>query len=81
MTSIRRRAAGLALVGLAALLTLLACSRAPKGTFETPEEAMQAIAEIAGKRDTARIVEIFGPDGPEMFSSGDEVATAGHLPS
>jgi len=72
MSFIRLRAAGLALVGLAASLTLLACSRAPKGTFETKEEAVQAIADIAGKHDTARVVEIFGPDGPEMFSSGDE---------
>ncbi len=65
------RAAVLALVGLAAALGLLACSRAPKGTFETPEQAVQALAEIAGKGDTARVVEIFGPDGPELLDSGD----------
>jgi Protein of unknown function (DUF2950) len=70
MSLIRLRAAGLALVGLAASTTLLAC--APKGTFETPEEAMQVIAEIAGKGDNERVIEIFGPDGPEMFDSGDE---------
>jgi Protein of unknown function (DUF2950) len=69
MSFIRLRAAGLALVSLAASLTLLACS--PKGTFETPEEAVQAAADVAGKGDTERVVEIFGPDGPEMFSSGD----------
>jgi hypothetical protein len=68
----RLRAAGFGLVGLAASLTLLACSRPPKGTFETKEAAVQAIADIAGKHDTARVVEMFGPDGPEMFSSGDE---------
>jgi len=70
VTFIRLRAAGFALVGLAASMTLLACS--PTGTFETPEEAIQAADEIAGKGDTARVVEIFGPDGPDMFSSGDE---------
>jgi hypothetical protein len=72
MNSIRLRAAGLTLVSLAASIALLACSRGPKGTFDTKEEAVQAIAEIAGKGDTARVQEMFGPDGPEMLSSGDE---------
>lgn len=71
MNAIRLCAAGLVLAGLAASLTLLACSRAPKGTFETPEEAVQAVADIVGKGDTARVEEMFGPGGPEMISSGD----------
>jgi hypothetical protein len=71
MNSIRVRAAGIGLVGLLASLTMLGCSRAPKGTFETKEEAVQTLADIAGKGDTERVKEIFGPDGPDMLSSGD----------
>jgi len=71
MHSTRLRAAGLALVGLAASLAV-ACSRPPKGTFETPEEAMQAIADLAGTGDEKKIEEIFGADGVELLRSGDE---------
>jgi hypothetical protein len=61
---------------LAVVVAFAACARAPKGTFATPEEAIQAIADIAGKHDTERVVEMFGPGGPEMLSSGDEHADA-----
>ncbi len=72
MSSNRHCATGLALAGMLASTGLLACARAPSGTFETPEAAIQAIDDIAGKGDTARLQEIFGPDGPELFRSGDE---------
>jgi hypothetical protein len=60
-------------VSLAALLAI-ACSRAPKGTFETPEEAVQAIADLAGTGDEKKIEEIFGANGVDLLRSGDEAA-------
>ena len=74
MTSKRLRVLCLTLAGAVVLAVSVACSPEPKGTFATPEEAVQAIAEIAGKGDTARIEEIFGPGGAEMLQSGDEAA-------
>jgi hypothetical protein len=74
MNSKRLCVAGVAVLVLVAGATLLACSRPPKGTFATPEEAVQAIAEIAEARETTKIQEIFGPDATELFESGDEDA-------
>jgi hypothetical protein len=73
MHSTRLRAAGLAFVGLAASLAI-ACSRAPKGTFATPEEAVQAVADLAGTGDLQKAEEIFGPGGVELLQSGDPAA-------
>jgi hypothetical protein len=41
-----------ALTGAALLLAALGCAPPPPGTFATPEEAVQAVVEIAGSRDT-----------------------------
>jgi hypothetical protein len=67
----RLSAARVAILNLAATAALLACSRVPKGAFETPEAAFDAVGEIAGTGNTEKLVEIFGPEGPEIFSSGD----------
>lgn len=67
----RLAVAGVALASLVAATALVACSRVPKGAFETPEAAFHAIAEIAGTGNTEKVIEIFGPDGPDLFSSGD----------
>ncbi len=42
--------------------------------FETPEQAIDALVSAARAGDKAAIVEILGPDGEEIVSSGDEVA-------
>lgn len=63
---------GLRLAGVAVLAALVGCAHAP-GTYATPEEAVQAIAEIAGTGDAAKAEEIFGPSGAELLQSGDEV--------
>jgi hypothetical protein len=56
------------------LVGLTACaSTRPKG-FESPEEAMRAIASVAGTGDKARANEILGADGYELLRSGDDVA-------
>jgi hypothetical protein len=62
---------GIPLLGLSASLTWVACSRPPKGTFETPEEAVQAVAEVAENGAGEKIQELFGPDAALLFDSGD----------
>jgi hypothetical protein len=68
------RAIRLALAGVAVLAALAACSRAPPGTYSTPEEAVQALGDLAGSGDMKRVEEMFGREGVELFQSGDEVA-------
>ncbi len=62
------------LVGVVLMATLAACSPAPPGTYETPEEAIQTLGEHAGSGDAKKTVEMFGADALEMFDSGDKVA-------
>lgn len=60
---------------LAAILgALSACKSTPLATFETPEEAMRAIAEVAGTDGMERAEQLFGSNGVELLRSGDEVA-------
>jgi hypothetical protein len=67
-----RRAVALAL-GLAGVLgAAFACTPAPPpGTFATPEEAMQALADLAGTGNQQAVEQIFGADGRELLQSGD----------
>ncbi len=65
---------GLRLGMMAALAALVGCARGPAGTFATPEEAVQAVAEIAGTGDAAKAELVFGPSGAELLQSGDELA-------
>jgi hypothetical protein len=58
-----------------AALAFAACaSTRASGTFESPERAMQALAEVAGSGDEQAAEELFGADGIELLRSGDEVA-------
>jgi Protein of unknown function (DUF2950) len=59
--------------GVVLLAVLAACSPAP-GTYSTPEEAVQALGELAGTGDLERIETMFGADGLELLQSGDEAA-------
>jgi hypothetical protein len=56
------------------LAACVACSRPPAGTYASPEDAVQAIADLAGTGDTAKAEEIFGAGGAELLRSGDEAA-------
>jgi hypothetical protein len=49
---------------------------APPGgkTFQTPQDAMNAVAEVAGTHDQPKVEEIFGPGATEVLWSGDDVA-------
>jgi hypothetical protein len=63
----------LALAGV--LGAALACSPAPPaGTFATPEEALRALADLAGTGNQQAFEQIFGADGMEMLQSGDPEA-------
>lgn len=63
----------LALIGAAILSALASCSPAP-GTYSTPEEAVQALADLAGSGDTKKAEVMFGTEGLELLRSGDEAA-------
>lgn len=58
----------------AILATLAACSPAPAGTYKTPEEAVQAVADLVGTGDMKKWEEMFGASGVDLLQSGDEDA-------
>jgi len=63
---------GLALLAIALFLT--GCARPDPGLFDTPEAAMQALADLIGQHDDQRTEAIFGPGSVDLFRSGDEDA-------
>ena len=71
------------LLKIAALATLLACLAAgsaaqQKGqkTFSSPEEASAALVAAAQNNDEKAMLEILGPDGKQIVSSGDPTEDA-----
>ena len=64
----------LTLVGAVLMATLAACSKAPPGTYATPDEAMQALGKHAGSGDAKKTEEMFGADALDLFDSGDAAA-------
>lgn len=62
------------LVAVIALSALAACSRAPAGTYATPEEAVKALGDLAGSGDLKKAEVMFGADGVELLQSGDDAA-------
>jgi hypothetical protein len=68
----RSRLVQLALVVLASASA--SCASPPLATFESPEEAMHALADLAGTQDLERAEQLFGPDGVALLRSGDDVA-------
>jgi hypothetical protein len=73
-TAIQPRNICLTLATILGFAALAACSRAPAGTFATPEDAVQALAGLIGSGDTRKAEEMFGADGVELLKSGDDVA-------
>jgi len=43
-------------------------------TFETPDQAMHALADLVGTHDEERIETLFGEGGADLLRSGDDVA-------
>lgn len=62
----------LLVVGLVSLLSQ-GCTHQPQG-FASPEEAVQALATAVRADDVRKLRGIFGSEGDEVLSSGDEVA-------
>jgi hypothetical protein len=62
------------LCALVLLAALAACAPPPPGTYSTPEEAVQALADLAGTGDMKKAEEMFGADGVELLKSGDDAA-------
>ena len=73
ITSVQLRHFYLTTAGVV-LTALAACSPGPAGTYKTPEEAVQTLAEIAGSGDSRKAEEMFGADGMELLHSGDDTA-------
>ena len=79
-TMIARRVRGLLI--FSGLLTLafgllaspLAAQQAGQRTFPSPGEAVEALVAAAKAGDMNALLQIFGPEGKELLSSGDEVA-------
>jgi Protein of unknown function (DUF2950) len=42
--------------------------------FKSPEDAFKALVEAAKNNDTGELLAVFGPEGKDIISSGDEVA-------
>ena len=69
----------------AVVILFAACFAAPSAaqqpgqkTFASPEEAAKALAAAAQNNDDKALLEIFGPDGKEIVTSGDPVQDAEH---
>jgi hypothetical protein len=69
-------------IAAAALACLGACTSEPDvhpqasgpATFDTLTAAVQRLAAVAAAYDPQSIEDLFGPEGPDLLSSGDEVA-------
>lgn len=53
-----------------------AAQQSGQKTFSSPEEAARALFTAAQNNDTKALLELFGPDGKEVVSSGDEAEDA-----
>ncbi|MFA6292047.1 MAG: DUF2950 family protein [Victivallales bacterium] len=64
------------LIAVAFSLLISGCASVKPGVgqvvFSTPEEAVAALSDAAGKNDAKRLIEIFGPEGKDIVYSGDE---------
>ncbi len=61
-------------VGAGSLALVSSGCTTPGMTYATPGEAMDAVADVAGTGDLARVEQIFGSDAIDVISSGDAVA-------
>ena len=61
-------------LALAALLGAAGCASTRVESFHSPNEAMEAVANVVGTGDRVRVAEIFGQESADLLESGDEVA-------
>ena len=77
MTRLTRWLAGFALLLASAACTTTAPDKTPPAQrFDTPEQAVQAMAALIGAHDPAAVDRVFGPGSVDMFASGDPDADA-----
>lgn len=72
LSPITRKALTLTVV-LAGLLA------AQQKTFDTPQSAVDALLKAAANSDAAALVEIFGPEGRDLVTSGDPVQDKNYM--
>ena len=68
-------------VSLAALITMVCLLAAParaQQVFKSPDEAAAALAAAVKSGDKNAMLKVFGPDGEDIISSGDEVSDASY---
>ncbi len=55
--------------------TSTTATSAPQGAmpFDTPQQAADAVVKAAADYDVAQLTAIFGPDGKDFISGGDQV--------
>ena len=63
--------AAIAIVLAAGFVGTTPAQQTGQKTFSTPEEASQALFEAAKNNDEKALLELFGPDGKQVISSGD----------
>src|SRR5215831_5979034 len=68
-----------ALLSAAIFLSAMATVAWAQESFKTPDEAVNALVNAARADDQVGIVEVLGPDGVDIVSSGDPVADAAAL--
>lgn len=71
---LRPTAQALLLALSAALVVLPSCRRAPEvahRTFNSPEEAVKALAAAVTKEKVDEVLEIFGPEGKDLIDTSD----------
>lgn len=61
---------GLAVILLSMLLS--GCDKQSPVVFDSPEAAIQELADLIGKSDVKRLEEVFGPGSKEVLLSGDD---------
>lgn len=64
----------LAASGACAATSNSATSNSTNASFETPDQAMRALADCVGSPDSRGAEALFGADAVDLLSSGDEVA-------
>lgn len=60
----------------ASLAVTTAAQQSGQKTFSSPEDAARALFTAAQNNDVKALLELFGPDGKEVVSSGDEAEDA-----
>jgi Protein of unknown function (DUF2950) len=61
-------------VAVVALVLPISAQEVKQKVFGSPEEAMKALAETVRAGDRKGVLDILGPEGKDIISSGDEVA-------